>query len=531
MKKNRIYMLALAIIGGSCSVSAHNNTMVEINDGLMQGVQHDSVISYKGIPYAQPPVGDLRWRAPQPVNAWDGVLQATDYGSDCMQEPFPGDAAPLSGKLSEDCLFLNVWQPAEPSRTLHPVMVWIHGGGFVNGGSSATNYDGTSFAKNGIVMVSINYRLGRFGFFAHPALTAAHEDPALGNYGLMDQIAALKWVKDNIAHFGGDPNQVTVVGESAGGLSIHALLTSPMAENLFERAIIQSGAGRRHFSGRYLSHENASGEASAEAAGLLFAKKFNIEGQGQAALEALRALPAEDVVDGLSMMNLDGVTYTGPMIDETLITAHPQYIYNTGRGLSVPLLLGATTSEIPVSSPFTKWPETVDEALAIFGPVGSKIAKYAYGVTQDTPVTKLALDIIRDTGMVEPARFVMKAADAQGQTVYGYRFGYVADALKPTSNGADHASDIVYAFNTLHAQYHDAVTAADQAMADQVHQYWVNFIRHGNPNGLGVPHWSHYRSWADNLMMFSNEGADQSGMVFDPWKVRLTLIESIQPPL
>ncbi|SHE30003.1 carboxylesterase/lipase family protein [Vibrio gazogenes] len=531
MKKNRIYMLALALVGLSCNVSAHENTIVEIKDGLMQGVHNGSVISYKGIPYAQPPVGDLRWRAPQPVTAWDGVLQAKDYGSDCMQVPFPGDAAPLTGTLSENCLFLNVWQPAEPSRTLRPVMVWIHGGGFVNGGSSAANYDGTSFAQNGIVMVSINYRLGRFGFFAHPALTAANQDPALGNYGLMDQIAALQWVQDNIAHFGGDPNQVTVVGESAGGLSIHGLLTSPLAENLFERAIIQSGAGRRNFSDRYLSHENQFGQTSAETAGLLFAQKFHIEGQGQSALDALRSLPAEDVVGDLSMMNMDSETYTGPMIDGTLITDHPQNIYNAGRGLSVPLLLGATTSEIPVSSPFAEWPETIDQALSIFGPVKAEIAKYAYGVTPETPVTKLVLDIIRDTGMVEPARFVMKAAESQGQSVYGYRFGYIADVLKPTSEGADHASDIVYAFNTLRAQYHDAVTDADQAMAELMHQYWVNFIRNGNPNGPDVPHWSHYRSWADNLMMFSNEGADQSGMVFDPWKVRLMLIESIQPSL
>ncbi|MDW6004950.1 carboxylesterase/lipase family protein [Vibrio mangrovi] len=532
MKKNHIYALALAVLGISCNAYSGmrtGNTIVATDHGLVQGVQNGEVTSYKGIPYAQPPVGELRWRAPQPANPWDSVLQAKEYGNDCLQAPFPGDSSQMDNGMSEDCLFLNVWKPAHPSRALRPVMVWIHGGGFVNGGSSAPTYDGTSFAEKGVVMVSFNYRLGRFGFFAHPALTAAQEEPVLGNYGFMDQIAALKWIKENIAQFGGDPNQVTVVGESAGGMSIHALLTSPLAKNLFDRAIIQSGSGRLNFSGRYLDKESPSGEAPAEVAGTLFAEKFNINGEGSDALDALRALPAEDIVSGLNMMNMGGdPTYSGPMIDGKLVTAHPQDIYSSGPALSIPVLVGATTAEIPVMSPFSSFPETVDEALAIFGPFRSEIARYAYGVEETTPVMGLGLNIIRDTGMVEPARFVMKEAEKQGQPVYGYRFGYVADSLKPTSDGAAHASDIAYAFNTLQAQYHSDVTESDQAMADMVHQYWVNFVRYGNPNGSNLPYWSQYRSWNENLMMFSNNGVNDSGTVRDPWELRLDLVESIQ---
>ncbi|MDW6004951.1 carboxylesterase/lipase family protein [Vibrio mangrovi] len=529
MKKNRIYMLALAIVGVSCNVYSHVNTVVETDYGLVQGEQNGPVISYKGIPYAQPPVGELRWRAPQPAESWDGVLQAKDFANDCLQASFPGDTSQMNNERSENCLFLNVWKPAEPSRTLRPVMVWIHGGGFVNGGSSAPTYDGTSFAENGVVMVSFNYRLGRFGFFAHPALTAAQEESVLGNYGFMDQIAALKWVKENIAQFGGDPNRVTVVGESAGGVSIHVLLTSPLAENLFDQAIIQSGAGRT-LSSRYISKENEeTGAAPAETAGILFAKKFNISGEGPDTLEALRALPAEDVVSGLNMMNMGGdPTYSGPMRDEKLIIDHPQNIYSSGHALTVPVMLGATTAEISNMSLFPRVPETVDEALAIFGPFRAELARYAYGVTNDTTVMALAQDIGRDSAMVEPARFIMREAVKQGQPVYGYRFGYVADSLKPTSDGAAHASDIAYAFNTVRAQYHDELTESDQAMADMVHQYWVNFIRYGNPNGFGLPYWSQYRHWYENLMMFSNSGVNNSGMVRDPWKLRLDLIESIR---
>src|SRR5262249_25499177 len=209
---------------------------VKVTGGEVKGAVADGVLSFKGIPFAAPPVGDLRWRPPQPLLPWSGLVkQSTAYGHDCAQKPVSIDAAPRGTEPSEACVVLNVWRPAEKSSRALPVMVWIYGGGFVNGGSSPAVYDGSQFAKQGIVLVSFNYRLGRFGFFAHPALSAEHPGEPLGNYAFMDQIAALQWVQKNISAFGGNPKDVTVFGESAGGMSVHALLTSPAAKGLFDK--------------------------------------------------------------------------------------------------------------------------------------------------------------------------------------------------------------------------------------------------------------------------------------------------------
>ena len=231
---------AFALVGGM----AYAGDEVKLDSGRVKGATAEGVTSFKGIPYAAAPVGPLRWRAPQPVTPWHGVRAATSYGADCAQSPFPGDAAPLGVTPAEDCLYANVWVPAAAPRHRMAVMVWIYGGGFVNGGSSPAVYDGSSFARRGVVLVSFNYRVGRFGFFAHPALSKEHPEEPHGNYGYLDQIAALRWVKRNAAAFGGDPDNVTVFGESAGGGSVHMLLSSPLAKGLFQKAIIESGGGR-----------------------------------------------------------------------------------------------------------------------------------------------------------------------------------------------------------------------------------------------------------------------------------------------
>ena len=230
---------------------------VKTDAGPVTGVVAGDVAAYKGIPFAAPPVGDLRWKAPQPVKPWTAALAADHYAADCMQKPFGGDAAPLGTPPAEDCLYLNVWTPAARAAAPLPVMVWIYGGGFVNGGSSPAVYDGSAFARRGIVFVSMNYRLGRFGFFAHPALTAeTPKGTPLGNYGFLDQFAALQWVKRNAAAFGGDPANVTIFGESAGGGSVNALMISPMAKGLFHKAIV--AVGRRPRAGRSRCGTSAS---------------------------------------------------------------------------------------------------------------------------------------------------------------------------------------------------------------------------------------------------------------------------------
>jgi para-nitrobenzyl esterase len=279
--------------------------VVRVDGGQLQGVVDDGVVSYKGVPFAAPPVGDLRWRPPQPAARWTGMRQATEFGADCMQGRFgqpPAPGAPPARVPSEDCLFLNIWRPASaaPGAKL-PVMFWIYGGGFVGGSSALPNTSGTQFAKHGVVLVAANYRVGRFGFFAFPALSRERPDELKGNHAYMDQIAALKWVQQNIAAFGGDPNNVTIFGFSAGGVSVHSLLTSPIARDLFQKAIVESGGSRDSvLTARPLSKDGADPNypVSAETIGLQFAHSIGIEGTDQAALAKLRALSAEEVLRG-----------------------------------------------------------------------------------------------------------------------------------------------------------------------------------------------------------------------------------------
>ena len=321
---------------------------VATTSGPVVGESAHGVAAFKGVPFAAAPVGPLRWRAPQPPKAWTVPRDAKAYGPDCMQNPFPGDAAPLGVTPAEDCLYANVWTPeaALKGKAKLPVMVWIYGGGFVNGGSSPAVYSGDRFARDGVVLVSFNYRVGRFGFFAHPALTAANADGGmLGNYGLMDQIAALKWVRDNIAAFGGDPGNVTVFGESAGGVSVHALLTAPQAKGLFHKAIIQSGGGRPRLLPT-LPMTAPEGQRSAEASGVAFAAKAGVSGTDAAALEALRALPAETVVDGLNMATSNTPTWAGgPMLDGKIMTREPLQAYKAGAWTKMPVMVGATSAD------------------------------------------------------------------------------------------------------------------------------------------------------------------------------------------
>src|SRR4051794_34222839 len=301
----RILVGLLAVFAAEAAVD-----QVKIDTGQLKGLIDGKVVSFKGIPFAAPPVKENRWRPPQPIHAWTGVHDAREYGSDCMQLPFPGDAAPLGVTPREDCLYVNVWAPVERSGGKLPVMVWIYGGGFVNGGSSPAVYSGQRFAENGVVLVSFNYRLGRFGFFAHPALTKETPSGPLGNYGYMDQIAALQWVKRNVAAFGGDPGNVTIFGESAGGGSVLAMMTSPLARGLFHKAIIESGGGRSGLmAARYVDHAVPGGAPSGESVGVAFGKSAGIEGEDAAALARLRSLPADRVVNGLNMATMMTPTY------------------------------------------------------------------------------------------------------------------------------------------------------------------------------------------------------------------------------
>lgn len=519
-------LLSSALLATTLIASAFAQ-QVTLDSGKIEGSTEGSVSSFKGIPFAAPPVGELRWRAPQPVKHWFVVRAAKAYAADCMQNPFPGDAAPLGTPPAEDCLYANVWRPADaaPGAKL-PVMVWIYGGGFVNGGSSPAVYSGYKFAAKGVVLVSFNYRLGRFGFFGFPELTKENADGVLGNYGFMDQVAALQWVKRNAAAFGGDPANVTIFGESAGGFSVHTLLTTPMAEGLFNKAIIESGGGRTNLGGqRYLSIQVPNGPPSAETAGIAFAEKMGIHGTGKEALAALRKLSADQVCNKLNMANMRDETYSGPMIDGRLVVADPQSVYLSGAGAAVPIMVGANSLDIGFVFGDTK--------EALFAPFGTlkqqAIAAYDPQGNADTKTVRTELSM--DRLMVEPARFIAAVYASRNLPSYEYRFSYVADSMRGEWPGAPHATEIPFVFDTVAARYGDKLTPADEKIAQQTIDYWIAFAKTGDPSTGNPIVWPRYSPGEDKIMDFTKDGpvAEQ-----DPWKARLDVtaayVSSSAPP-
>jgi para-nitrobenzyl esterase len=465
--------LALPAAGFAAVSSSAGSPVVSVDGGKVQGAAEDGVASWKGIPFAAPPVGPLRWRAPQPAAAWDGVRPATAYANDCMQLPFPSDAAPLGTPPAEDCLYLNVWKPTHGAKTRLPVVAWIYGGGFVNGGSSPPTYSGANLAKQGVLVVSFNYRLGRFGFFAHPQLSTLDADHGqLGNYGLMDQIAALQWVQKNIAQFGGDPANVTIIGESAGGMSVHALMTSPLADGLFAKAVIMSGGD---------GHTNNADLAAVEQAGVAFGAKKGIQAGDPQSLDKLRALPAEDVVDGMNLASRtpdNPPTYVGPFADGR-VAVQPLDVYQSGRMKKIPVMVGATSADIGGKTGF----------------------------------------------MVAGARSVAAVLAEHGLPVYEYRFSYVADSLRQPNaqgqmpQGAQHASDIPYFFDTTAIKYGDGASKRDVGMGRAISAYIANFAKRGDPNGAKLPAWPRYTRAQDRVMDFAMDGKPAAGK--DPWAAEI----------
>lgn len=505
---------ALTVAGAYGAMVQAAAPVVSLDSGKVRGEVMAEVVSFKGMPFAQPPVGALRWRAPQASARWRGVREAASYGPDCMQVPFPGDAAPLGVKPAEDCLYLNVWTPAGFNGHKLPVMVWIYGGGFVNGGSSPPEYDGSAFARDGVVLVSFNYRLGSFGFFAHPALSAEQAGQPLGNYGLMDQIAALKWVQRNVAGFGGDPGNVTVFGESAGGMSVNDLLTSPLAKGLFQKAMIESGAGR---AGLLAPRPLRGTPDSAEAKGLALARSFGIEGNGAAALERLRAIPAQQLLGTLNMATMgSNPNYVGGPIEDGLLNlGTPVALYAAGKAQAIPVVVGANSMDAGFMRA-----RTLDDLYAQFG-ADAAAARAAYGMGPSTPVAVAAFKAGGDQAMVEPAREIARLLSVH-QPVFEYRFSYVAESLRAKTPGAPHATEIPYVFDTVAARYGKDLTPADEAAAKAMHAYWVGFAKSGVPQAPGFPVWPAYRQQSDEIMDFTANGPLAGP---DPWKVRMDLAQ------
>lgn len=498
---------ALAVMTAGAA-QAQAPDMARVHDGALKGVTADGVTAFKGIPYAAPPTGALRWRPPAAPAKWTGVRDASVFGPACLAT---GDGFGAGANQSEDCLSLNVWTPADHAGKKLPVMVWIHGGGFVGGAGSARFYDGASFARDGVVLVSLNYRLGRLGWFAHPALLKEGGDH--GNYGMQDQIAALKWVRANAAAFGGDPKNVTVFGESAGGISVNFLMISPEARGLFDKAISESSFGRF----------DAPPIAAMAQAGASYMSAAGIGGDGADAAAKMRALPAKDVLKPAA--GLDAADSPRPMIDGATIRERTDDGFAKRHQVKVPYILGGNSFE---SSLFAKT-VLANPAAQLAGLKGDRQTVLATFGEGDQ--TKAAFNAMTATLITEPDRALARDEVKAGVPVWRYYFAYVQEAQRATVPGAGHGSELSYVFQTLPTtplQYAGrtlpAASPADQEVAKAVHAYWVSFAKTGRPGAAGGTEWTRYDAASDPVLEFTPAGT--SVLRHDLLKPRLDMVEA-----
>jgi para-nitrobenzyl esterase len=479
----------LALAAAGHAVAADTATVAE---GKLHGATVGQVSSFKGIPFAAPPVGDLRWRPPQAPKAWAGVREATAYGHQCMQ--MRNVQGPLD--QDEDCLTLNVWAPAsaKPGAKL-PVMVWIHGGSFTGGSGANALYDGTHFAERGVVLVTVNYRLGRLGFFAHPALSAEQPGQPLGSYGIMDQIAALKWVKANAAAFGGDPNNVTAFGESAGGIAINFLMTSPQAKGLFNKAISESGFGR--FTG--VPIRGTSGR-TAEKDGLAYASAHGVTGTGADAAKALRALSAAELSKPNGGLNAGDPPQ--PIIDGIVVTEPPAQAFAAGRAAKVPYIAGGNSWE---ASLFPQSKDNPEGTLGRTGALREKIVA-AYGGPSD--LAGVSQDFTTENSVIEPDRHLARLHAKNGQKAWVYYWSYIPASQRPVQRGMGHGGELGYVFGNLPDQPRTvgprtipAATPEDRKISAEATDRWVAFAKTGQPG----PDWPTQNA-ADPVLEFGADG-------------------------
>ena len=500
------FLSAAALLALALTTSGQTADLVKTANGVVEGAgrQASGVRAFRGVPFAQPPVGDLRWKEPQPVKNWQGVRQAKAFGPRCMQAPIFGDMGFRSNGMSEDCLYLNVWTPATANRERLPVLVYFYGGGFVAGDGSEPRYDGESMAAKGVVAVTVNYRLGVFGFLAHPELTKESRHHASGNYALLDQNAALRWVRQNIAAFGGDPNRVTIAGESAGSVSVSAQMASPLSKDLIAGAIGESGS--------IMGTLPPVPLAQAEQAGAKFAADL-----GASSLAALRAMSTQQVFEAATKGGFASIGRFPITVDGYFFPEAPAATFAAGRQAHVPLLVGWNSEEMAGMALLRgKEPTPENYRQAVREQLGARAdeALKLYPASTREEVIEAATDLAGD-------RFIgystWKWSDVQARTggkpVYRYFYarprpamsaefagaqpglaggvtrGQNAASAPPPARGAVHSAEIEYALGNLSTNRVYAWTADDYKVSKTMQEYFANFIKKGDPNGPGLPAW------------------------------------------
>jgi para-nitrobenzyl esterase len=482
------FIISALFLSFSGLIFAQQPSPVKVNEGLLQGVYEDELVVYKGIPFAAPPVGELRWRAPRPAVKWDGVKQTVKFAPAPMQ-----GGNPPSGK-SEDCLYLNIWSPAKSTNDRLPVLVWIYGGGFSFGSTSEPVYSGEKLAKKGVILVSIAYRVGQFGFLSHPELSAESSDHVSGNYGLLDQIAGLKWIKKNIAAFGGNPDKVTIFGESAGGISVSMLCASPLAKGLFCGAISESGGSFGPTRPTTFPGENMKTLKQAETDGQAYVQKA----AGVSSIADLRKIPADKIPSGFGMAG------GWPVVDGFVIPDDQYKLYEDGKYNDVSVLIGYNSDEGASFSPGRTPDEYITGVKNRYGKFADELMK-AYPVGENS-VPKSARDLVRDAAFGWQTWAWARLQSKTGKSkVYYYYFDQHPDYPKDSPHygyGSPHGQEVVYVFNHLDTS-NPQTSKSDLAISEAMAAYWTNFAKYGNPNGNGMPTWPAFSDENPEVMYFN----------------------------